>query len=252
MKIVRTRPTRKLAALAVAALALLPACIPSGPPGPNPPTGDGDGFARTSASYQRLRAQGYGLSVEYAPPSDLRMSLLRQRLDPVLNGAAYQLDFHTGLDFPGVNSLFHGAFSDAAPTGTITVSIVTAAEMAAIGCPGANVVGCGGVSTASGNRVLSGRIAILDEHIVQASDLVLSTTVMHELGHALNLAHYNSLYGGELQTMHSGGGSHSGDYRSGDKNGLKWMAAGSLEPDAQARAGAPGDGEIVIVHDVLP
>ncbi|MEZ5170103.1 MAG: hypothetical protein R3A49_05065 [Acidimicrobiia bacterium] len=254
-------PRRSLVALVAAVLVVAAACVPQYP-GPTPPTPDGDGFKRMSTSREILNSSGYSFAIEYAPESDLRMTLLRQKLDPLLNNAATQLNVHTGLPFPGVTSLWHGTFGDAAPTGKITVTIVTGAEMAAIGCPGANVVGCGGVSTASGKRVLSGHIAILDQHIIDASDLALSTTVLHELGHALNLAHYNGRYdnrngGTEYQTMccDAGTGHYhaaTGDYRAGDKNGLKYMAAGSLEAKAGARSSASTEGEIEIVDDVMP
>lgn len=248
----RIRPSRKLAVLGVAALALLAACVPD-PPGPTPPTADGDGFKRTSASLTTLRAEGFAFTMERIPPGDVRMQLLRQRLDPMVDGAVTQLNFHTGLAFGRAGAAYDhdGNFNAAVPFGQIRVSIVTPAEMATIaggGCSAPNTIGCAGVSTSSNGRVLSGRIAILDEHIVAATDQHLATTVLHEAGHALNLSHYNAVYQGELQTMHHQGGNRSGDYRQGDRNGLNWMAAGSLAPAARALGENPNG---ITVHDFV-
>ncbi|MCZ7530726.1 MAG: hypothetical protein M5U31_10515 [Acidimicrobiia bacterium] len=224
------RLVRRYRAIPIAVLVVLAACTPPVPT--VPPTADGVGFNRTTGGVDLLRAGGYKFRLDGSAPANLRNAVASD-----LDYASSHLQWHTGLPFSRSTTPFNGGFMDVPPDGVITVSIVTAAEMAGVnGCGGANVIGCGGVAKYSGGRVLSGRIAILDSHIASASDYHLKTTILHEAGHALNLAHKHDPYQGGLQTMHPTGGANTGDYRHGDINGLKYMAAGSLN-QAAAREG---------------
>ena len=57
--------------------------------------------------------------------------------------------------------------------------------------------------------------------------------VEHELGHALGLDHYSSLYNGQYQLMHPSSYDAS-SYRSGDRNGLSYMYP-TLAPEAETK-----------------
>ncbi|HEU5007928.1 MAG TPA: hypothetical protein VFT67_13210 [Jatrophihabitantaceae bacterium] len=56
-----------------------------------------------------------------------------------------------------------------------------------------------------------------------ASD-VITGTVLHELGHALGLDHMPTKYEGQYQVMYPYGLPGVTDYRTGDVNGLRWLA----------------------------
>lgn len=53
---------------------------------------------------------------------------------------------------------------------------------------------------------------------------VLTGTVLHELGHALGLAHMPTKYEGQYQVMYPYGLPGVTDYQAGDVNGLRWLA----------------------------
>ena len=224
------RFVRRYRAIPIAALVVLAACTPPVPT--VPPTADGVGFNRTTGGVNLLWASGYKFKLDGSAPANLRNAVASD-----LDYASAHLQWHTGLPVSRSTAPFNGSFMTVPSDGVISVSIVTASEMAAInGCGGANVIGCGGVAAYSGGRVQSGRIAILDSYIAGAADYHLKTTILHEAGHALNLSHKHDSFEGYLQTMHPTGGGNTGDYRTGDINGLKYMAAGSLN-QAAAREG---------------
>ncbi len=58
----------------------------------------------------------------------------------------------------------------------------------------------------------------------------IANTVRHELGHAFGLAHYDGLWDGRIQTMHSTD-FDAPDFRSGDRNGLRALAVHATPPE---------------------
>ena len=81
----------------------------------------------------------------------------------------------------------------------------------------------------------------VDDGVVQSAQIWISprlfdkpanafaNTVRHELGHAFGLAHYDGLWDGRIQTMHSTDFDAT-DYRSGDRNGLLALAIHATPP----------------------
>jgi hypothetical protein len=56
-------------------------------------------------------------------------------------------------------------------------------------------------------------------------------TARHELGHAIGLAHYDSMWEGEYQVMRARSTTGRDAYRAGDRNGLRHLAQGSTNPN---------------------
>lgn len=67
----------------------------------------------------------------------------------------------------------------------------------------------------------------------------IANTVRHELGHAFGLAHYDGLWNGRIQTMHSTD-FDAPDFRSGDRNGLVALAIHATSPDPEHDDEEPG------------
>lgn len=59
-----------------------------------------------------------------------------------------------------------------------------------------------------------------------------SATIVHELGHAAGLGHYDSRYGGSTQVMRSVNHAPVRFYRRGDRHGLRYLAAHSKAVEA--------------------
>ena len=70
----------------------------------------------------------------------------------------------------------------------------------------------------------------INPRLFSKSSSAFANTVRHELGHAFGLAHYDGLWEGRLQTMHSSDFDAS-DYYSGDRNGLVALAIHATPPD---------------------
>lgn len=82
----------------------------------------------------------------------------------------------------------------------------------------------------------------VDDGVVQSAQIWISprlfdkpasaidNTVRHELGHAFGLAHYDGLWEGRIQTMHSTDFDAT-DFRSGDRNGLVALAIHATPPE---------------------
>ena len=97
MHIVRTRPRRKLAALAVAALALAAACTPPGPPS-EPPAQPGDGFNLQHPELSKLWSDGYKI-ILFDPAGNPWAQAIKDGLVPLGPEVAVQLQAHTGRAF---------------------------------------------------------------------------------------------------------------------------------------------------------
>lgn len=234
MRNVSTRSTRKLAVLGVAALALVAACTPTGPPS-TPPAQPGDGFTLSNSGFTKLRAEGFQIALFEPEAGNAWAQAAHDGLLPLFQNAAVQLQAHTGLAFSAAGSSWYGNWGTTVFPGVIAVNLINQENWPC----SPSAVGCGGVSTSSNGRVTSGKVALRSDYVLAqlwkpngAGIAELHTTVLHELGHALNLGHYDSLYtngagGTEYQTMHNSSPGNSRDYRLGDRNGLKYMAAGS-------------------------
>lgn len=95
-----------------------------------------------------------------------------------------------------------------------------------------NTGGCTGGDTNGYTRSRVVAIAGKAEMIQQSRIVLCSTvasdvvtgTVLHELGHALGLDHMPTKYEGQYQVMYPAGLPGLTDYRTGDVNGLRWLA----------------------------
>lgn len=233
MHIHRGRSPRRLAVLAVAALAVVAACTPTGPPG-EPPTPAGEGFRLKNPELTKLWPDGYKI-ILFDPAGDPSAQAIHDDLVPLMKNAALQLQAHTGLAFSYNPSPWYGDYGDTVFPSLIAVNLVDKADWPC----SPTYHACAAVSTSAEGRVGSGRVALRTDYVVKelakpdgAGMAELHTTILHEFGHTLNLTHYNSLFddgngGTEWQTMASSTPGNSRDYRLGDRNGLRYMAAGS-------------------------
>lgn len=71
--------------------------------------------------------------------------------------------------------------------------------------------------------VAGGRTRVETPPTVGFSEAKKRHLIAHELGHALNLDHYDSSYGGKLQVLHSWDFAAQGTYQEGDRNGLAYQ-----------------------------
>lgn len=105
---------------------------------------------------------------------------------------------------------------------------VTVARDSPCGPLGERTVGCGGYLFRDdrGRRTVVAGVVWVAPDLQARGGTVLRDTVLHELGHALGLQHYDEPYNGEFQIMRSVIGESVGGYRSGDRAGLADLAHG--------------------------
>jgi hypothetical protein len=147
---------------------------------------------------------------------------------PELEEAAAEVSAATGGDVHVVS----GETEDSIPgTGEIAVVVTTASP-----CAGTVWIGCGGVQTMSGNApnliATSGKVWLHPDLLDLTDAHNRQHVVSHELGHALGLRHYDALYDGQIQVMHTSS-YDAGSYRSGDLAGLRYLhdGGGASAPD---------------------
>lgn len=88
--------------------------------------------------------------------------------------------------------------------------------------------GCGGPanitdSPRAGIRVIHGGRAWVHPQAMGYAAADLGHVVSHELGHTLGLSHYDGVFDGTNQVMHSGSYAAGPTFRSGDANGLRFL-----------------------------
>lgn len=114
-------------------------------------------------------------------------------------------------------------FTDPAPVGQIHLTVAPDSPCGSLDHTG--TAGCGGatLSYLDGGKLLlnSGNAWITTD---PTSGTLLRTIVLHELGHAFGLYHYDDQHAGHYQVMHSGVRELSNSYRTGDLNGFQFMA----------------------------
>ena len=88
-------------------------------------------------------------------------------------------------------------------------------------------LGCGSPMIDDG-KVQASRVWINPRAFTKSAE-ELGNIVRHELGHAFGLGHYDLPFEGHVQTMHSSSSSAPA-YRSGDLNGLRFVAGTPVEP----------------------
>lgn len=110
--------------------------------------------------------------------------------------------------------------------GEITVEVVPLTDCSP------TAVGCALNTTKTlpdGHRVITNtRIQIRSD---RAMDGEAGGTVRHELGHAAGLGHYDDVWDGQYQVMRSVGFPGRVDYRSGDRAGIRQLAAAFTNPN---------------------
>lgn len=123
----------------------------------------------------------------------------------------------------GIDATFRGYGTPKEAEGVITVSEGPA--------------GCAGSSTRVGNTwqtwqpMGGGKSYVSSARVVICPTLYdygrwqQSATIVHELGHAAGLGHYDGRYGGSTQVMRSVNHAPVAFYRSGDLHGLRYLAA---------------------------
>lgn len=82
-------------------------------------------------------------------------------------------------------------------------------------------IGCGGGYADFANNIIVGQVFICT---CMTSDPTLYGVVLHEMGHAMGLAHYPASWQGQLQVMYPINQSDISYYRSGDVSGLRKLA----------------------------
>jgi hypothetical protein len=101
----------------------------------------------------------------------------------------------------------------------ITVSVGTSSPCGALSFPG--TIGCGGGWADGANNVLGGQVFLCS---CMVSDPTLYGLVLHEIGHAVGLLHYDASWQGQLQVMYPINQFGLTYYRSGDVSGLRKLA----------------------------
>jgi hypothetical protein len=101
----------------------------------------------------------------------------------------------------------------------ITVSVGTSSPCGPLSFPG--TIGCGGGWPDFANNVLGGQVFLCS---CMVSDPTLYGLVLHEIGHAVGLLHYDAGWQGQLQVMYPINQFGLSYYRSGDVSGLRKLA----------------------------
>jgi hypothetical protein len=219
-------------------------------------TVDGDSFwAGSSASPQARAASGYLLSAPGLGVNSgyhVRMVTSNPQwtaIDEEVSQAAEAVEWATGASMSmGAPIGFH-----AENPLEITVEVTTNSPCGALNLFGA--IGCGGGYADGANNVIVGQVFICT---CMVSDPTLYGVILHEMGHAMGLAHYGSSWQGQLQVMYPINQDDIHYYRSGDVSGLRKLTMNGYGgghapthrpgPTPQPHVGNGGFGRLHVVY----
>ncbi|HWL35811.1 MAG TPA: hypothetical protein VNQ77_06435 [Frankiaceae bacterium] len=142
----------------------------------------------------------------------------------------------------GAHVVYGGRTTATGPTSTRRFVVVFGS-----GCSESTALGCTITSTQGTYKMVfqAKTIITMSRYRANPSTTWWTGTLMHEIGHAMGLGHFESTYGGTYQLMRS---AHGPDYiKSGDMNGLRDVApAGRLSASVTAKPRSTGGYTLVV------
>lgn len=175
----------------------------------------------SGAGFNGFNYHNYGdYEIVLATSSAGNVELLRSHLQAV----ADQVNAQVGSSIRLRSSTISGPADPttlSAPDGQIVAMVASTS-----GCSGTNWAGCGGVrggASIDGIYHYSAGVLWIHPDALSYSSSDLRHVVEHEVGHSLGLAHYDQMYAGQNQVMHSSSYPTSTGFRIGDLNGIDWL-----------------------------